>query len=200
MSPMEALGFVCKPASFQELCCAACFAYAGTNFYNTYLNPPEDLSAWIPVMAYRIVRTITALPRGSNTTRQPLLLRIDSAEMLPGIRPKSVVVPYQDVILSEFIYTAPTKSSPAELVAAHREEDRWREIAKNNIMTLPFRQASYWMWKGFMLIKNVIWKDDFILVQVIGKNGTFKFDRNSAWALDDGRALDRLVKHRLEDD
>ena len=28
----------------------ACFAYAGTNFYNTYLNPPEHLSTWIPVM------------------------------------------------------------------------------------------------------------------------------------------------------
>ena len=29
---------------------AACFAYAGTNFYNTYLNPPEQLGTWIPVM------------------------------------------------------------------------------------------------------------------------------------------------------
>ena len=29
---------------------SACFAYAGTNFYNTYLNPPEHLSTWIPVM------------------------------------------------------------------------------------------------------------------------------------------------------
>ena len=131
--------------------------------------------------------------------QQPLLLRIDSAEMLPRLRPKPVVAPYQDVILSEFIYTAPAKSSPAELAAARREEDRWRELAKTNIMTLPFRQASYWMWRGFMLVKNIIWKDSFVYVQVIGKNGTFKFDRNAAWALDNGRALDRLVKHRLED-
>ena len=135
----------------------------------------------------------------SNTTQQSLLLRIDSAEMLLTLRPKPVVAPHHDVILSEFLYRAPTKSSTAEFVAARREEDRWREIAKKNLMTLPFRQASYWIWRGFVLMKNVVWKDDFIHVQVVGKNGTFKFDRNAAWALDDGRALDRLVKHRLED-
>lgn len=50
-----------------------------------------------------------------------------------------------------------------------------------------------------MVFKSIIWKDDFIYMQVAGRNGTFKLDRNAAWALDDGRALDRVVKHRLSD-
>ena len=29
---------------------AVCFVYAGTNFYNNYLHPPEHIGAWIPVM------------------------------------------------------------------------------------------------------------------------------------------------------
>ena len=50
-----------------------------------------------------------------------------------------------------------------------------------------------------MNIKRAMFKTDFIYVQVKGRNLTFKLNRDAAWALDDGRALDRLVKHRLSD-
>jgi len=119
--------------------------------------------------------------------------------MFPGIRPRSVVASQHDIVLSDHAFTQPVKLSPVELIAARKEEERRREYERSRILTLPFRQANYWMWRGFMFFKNIIWKDDFIYLQVIGRNGTFKLDRNAAWALDDGRALDRVVKHRLSD-
>jgi len=131
--------------------------------------------------------------------QQSLLLRIDNAAMFPGIRPRSVVAPQHDVVLSDHAFTQPVKLSPTDLLAARKEEERRHELERSRILTLPFRQAGYWMWRGFMVFKNIIWKDDFIYMQVVGRNGTFKLDRNAAWALDDGRALDRVVKHRLSD-
>lgn len=109
------------------------------------------------------------------------------------------MAPQYDVVLSDHAFIQPVKLSPAELIAARKEEERRRELERSRILTLPFRQASHWMWRGFMVFKSIIWKDDFIYMQVAGRNGTFKLDRNAAWALDDGRALDRVVKHRLSD-
>ena len=133
------------------------------------------------------------------TIKQPLRLQIDNVAILPKFRPKSVVAASSDIIFSEFLFIAPIKLSPAERRIAQQQEDRKREHDKSRILTLPFRQASYWMWRGFQSIKKALWKSDFIYVQVKGRNLPFKLDRDAAWALDDGRALDRLVKHRLSE-
>jgi hypothetical protein len=119
--------------------------------------------------------------------------------MLPNLRPASVVAPHHELMLSDYLFTQPVKLSRSDLVAARKEEDRKREYERSRILTLPFRQISYWMWRGFMIVKSIIWKDDFIYMQVAGKTGSFKIGKSAAWALDDGRALDRLVKHRLTD-
>ena len=42
-----------------------------------------------------------------------------------------------------------------------------------------------------------MWKEGFIYIQVKGRNGSWKLDKRAAWALDEGRAVDRLVKHQL---
>ena len=149
--------------------------------------------------AYRIVRTITALPRQPNSVQQPLLLRIDNAAVFPGIRPRSVVVPHNDIVLSEYAFIQPVKLSPAEVMAERMEVERKLAYLRARVLTLPFRQANYWTWRGFMAMKSIIWKDDWIYLQVVGRNKSFKLDRNAAWALDNGRALDRVVKHRLSD-
>lgn len=138
------------------------------------------------------------MPHSFNTAQNSLLLRIDSANMLPKLGPRPILAPYQDITFSEHIFIASAKASKAEIMAARKEEERERDMARKRILSLPFRQASYWTWRGFMVVRNFFWKDEFVYVQVKSKNGTLKLNRNPAWALDDGRALDRLVKHRLE--
>ena len=70
-------------------------------------------------------------------------------------------------------------------------------MERTNLMTVPFRQANYLIWRAFQALKRVLTKEGFIYVQIKGRNGTWKLDQDAAWILDDGRALDRLVKHRL---
>ena len=125
------------------------------------------------------------------------MVQIDSAEMLPRIKPRTVMAPYDDIFLSEHIFIPPVVLSPAEKAEVRAQEDRMREIERSKILTLPFRQASYWTWRGFKNVQNILFKDSFVYMQVKGKNATFKLDRNAAWALDEGRALDRLLQHRL---
>ena len=107
------------------------------------------------------------------------------------------MAPYSNVVFSAHLSKAELKLTPAELAHVRDQQAKMREIEKSRILTLPFRQASYWLWKAFEAFKKVWSKDGFIYIRVKGMNGTWKLDKNAAWALDDGRALDRLVKHEL---
>ncbi|MCJ1254737.1 hypothetical protein MMC24_002553, partial [Lignoscripta atroalba] len=147
---------------------------------------------WTILGTYRIVRTITALPPKSGAVPTPLLLRIENARMLPGFRPKAVSVPHNTVVLSAQLLASEMKLRPVELAEVRQQQAKMREIEKSRILTMPFRQASYWLWKAFEGLKRIWSKDGFIYIRIKGRNGTWKLDRNAAWALDDGRALDRL--------
>ena len=112
--------------------------------------------------------------------------------MLPGIRPKSVTVPHDSATLSAPLFNSAPKM---DNLARQQEIDLIRGWQKNNLMTLPFREAGYWTWKGLKTVKKTWNQEAFIYMRVKGKNGTWKLDSDPAWALDEGRALDRLVKH-----
>lgn len=115
--------------------------------------------------------------------------------MLPGIRPRSVTVLHNDPLLATTFYIAPVKLSVAEQVELYKRQEAQREIEKSRILTLPFRQASYWTWRGFSAAKKTFTREGFIYMRVRGYNLPWKVDRDAAWALDEGRALDRLVRH-----
>ncbi|MCJ1355219.1 MAG: hypothetical protein MMC33_005210 [Icmadophila ericetorum] len=140
---------------------------------------------------YRLVRTITAIPTPSDGLR----LKIDCTAILPGLRPRSVIVPYNHPILSSTFHTPPIKLSLAEQVELYKQQEVQREIERSRILTLPFRQASYWTYRGFRAAKKTWSKEGFIYMRVMGYNLAWKIDREAAWALEDGKAIDRLVRH-----
>ena len=117
--------------------------------------------------------------------------------MLPRLQAAPVTVTPSDVILSSYLSQDDLKRTPAETAEIQRRLAKMKEIERSRILTLPFRQASYWIWRAFQALKRVWSKEGFIYVQIKGRNGIWKLDQNAAWMLDDGRALDRLVKHRL---
>ena len=53
------------------------------------------------------------------------------------------------------------------------------------------------MLRGFNGIKRAFTNDDFYFLHVKGNNRVWKLAKDPAWALDDGKALDRLVKIKL---
>ena len=117
--------------------------------------------------------------------------------MLPRLKPATVTVSPSDVILSSYLYQDEVKRTPAEAAEIQRRLAKMKEIEKTRIMTLPFRQASYWIWRAVQALKRMCSNEGFIYVQIKGRNGTWKLDQNAAWMLEEGRALDRLAKHRL---
>lgn len=96
---------------------------------------------------------------------------------------------------SDRIYGSEIKRSEAEMAEIRRRQDQMRELDRTRIMTRPFRQASYLSWKGFTGFRRFVGSESFIYLKVKGKNGVWKLDKNAAWILEDGKAIDRLVKY-----
>jgi hypothetical protein len=60
-------------------------------------------------------------------------------------------------------------------------------------MSLPFRQASYYLWRVFQLTRRMWTREDFVKVKINGQRGMYKLDRHG-WALNDGQIIDRTFK------
>lgn len=85
----------------------------------------------------------------------------------------------------------------ATIAGIVRREARLRAFAKTNLLTLPFRQANYWMRRGFVGVRRALSSKGFHYLHVRGNNRVWKLDKDPTWALDDGKALDKLVKIKL---
>lgn len=145
----------------------------------------------------RIVRAVTALPSSSKSDAQSLLLQIENVALIPGKGPSSMVVASKDVTLSSSIYSKNNSFSEEDELEIRRRKVEIRKLDRVRILTAPFRHLNYLMWRVFKGFKSLIATEGFIYMQIKGKRGSWKISRNSAWALDNGKAIDRLVKHVL---
>ena len=147
-----------------------------------------------------MVRTISCLPNsaklGSGT--RPLLLQIERIPTFPLKQRKLVIVPPGDVTISSPVFNDSTEHKlEATIAEINRREERLRAFAKTNLLTLPLRQAGYWMWRGFVGIRSAFTRGGYHYLHVRGNNRVWKLDKDPAWALDEGKALDKLVRIRL---
>ena len=122
-------------------------------------------------------------------------LLLEYTSLVPGKPPVSLLLAPSDVVSSDRIYVDEVKRSEAGLAEIRRRQDRMRELDKSRIMTRPFRQASYLTWKGFTGLRNMVTSEGFIHINIKGRNGVWKLDRNAAWLLEDGKAIDRLIRY-----
>ena len=137
------------------------------------------------------------MPTTTGNRSRTLNLHLESCAVLPALRPKSVTVAAGDMILSESICFDLAAMTAADAASIKRRLAMVNELDKTRIMTRPFRHLGYFMWRGYQSLMQVISQQGFIYLQIKGRNGKWKIDKNAAWALDDGRALDKLVKHRI---
>ena len=134
----------------------------------------------------------------TKSTSRTLLLQIERVPLLPFTRPRITTAPNTDVTLSSTVFDNDKgRRIEAEIRAIKQREERLRAFAKTNIFTLPFRITGYWMWRGFIGVRRAFTGEGFNYLHVSGKNRAWKLDKDPAYALDDGKALDRLVKVKL---
>ncbi|KAK4202720.1 hypothetical protein QBC40DRAFT_276004 [Triangularia verruculosa] len=166
----------------------------------------------------RIIKTISAVSRSSSSLAKaastpsgqgPLYIEVTTQRMFPFLKPKKqlfmpseVELPFRmtgmfeynrrlGVVAEEPLSVAEqVKKQRAEIEAAKKE----REYTMNHLMTAPFRDVKKvfkGVWPG---IRRSFSREGFTKI-TIGRQ-TYKLDTTGGWALDDGRAMDRLLPIR----
>ena len=118
--------------------------------------------------------------------------------MIPFAPSRTITVPSSDVTLSSrFFQKDREQKIEAEIEEITYREHLLRTFTKTNILTLPFREAAYWIWRGFMGVRRAFTNERFHYLHIKGHNRVWKLDSDPAWALDDGKAVDNLVKVKV---
>ena len=117
--------------------------------------------------------------------------------MLPFslLKPRTIEVAPTDITLSSRVYVDLSQLSATQAAEMRKDQAKMREIEQTHLLTSPFRKMSYLTFRLFSGSRRVWTREGFVYVQVKDKNGFWKIDRVGGWALDDGRGIDRLVKH-----
>jgi hypothetical protein len=201
---------------------AFCFGYAAYNFNIHYLYPPPNLKAWIPIAfgiisfgmacfggylvlgSARLIKTLTAIPQSQvqvlmkgASKHGPLVVEIELKKMLPipFFPARKVYAKPEDLTLNHRIYVPPVdaRQSAAERMDLRRRIDREQEEERRkSIWWRPFRDANRAFYKLFRAMRLVWTRESFLELAV--KGSKYKLDVGDGWALDEGRALDRLVR------
>ncbi|KAK2026785.1 hypothetical protein LX32DRAFT_594014 [Colletotrichum zoysiae] len=191
------------PHAFAVICLAMA-AFGSYFFYNTR-NIVRLVRAVPTVLLAPNARGLApAAAAALNPKTTPIHLEITCKRMLPG-RVKVLVVPPQQVSIpgrivaratSSSSSSSPAHASPAqERAAARQEQARARaewEYDRNHLMTVPFRHAGKGFRAAWYGVRRAVTREGFLQMDVGGQK--LKLDVASGWALDDGRAIDRLVK------
>jgi hypothetical protein len=200
-----------------------CFSYAAYNFNANYANAPPDLSPWVPVafggvcflMACfggwlvlgpaRLIKTITAIPPpqalAKGAGRQgPLKIEIELRKMfpLPFFPARKITGSMEDLTLNRRLY-APIvegRMTAADRVAMQRRLEReQQEERSKSILTAPFRHANKAFHNMFRAMGRTWSREGFLQLEI--RRQAYKLDVTGGWALDDGKALDKLVRVKL---
>ncbi|CAP68993.1 uncharacterized protein PODANS_7_9510 [Podospora anserina S mat+] len=166
----------------------------------------------------RIIKTITAVSSSSSSLvkaaakpsgQGPLYIEVTTQRMFPFLKPKKKLYMPHEIELpfrmsSMFEYNkrigvaVEEPLSVAEQVrrqrAAIEAAKKEREYTMNHLLTAPFRDAKKafkGVWPG---IVRSFSREGFTKIVVGGV--TYKLDTTGGWALDDGRAMDRLLPIR----
>ncbi|KAH7360438.1 hypothetical protein BKA65DRAFT_493128 [Rhexocercosporidium sp. MPI-PUGE-AT-0058] len=201
-----------------------CFAYATISFWSNYLLAPPDLPTWVPVAFGGIsllmaclggwvvlapaglVKSIVAIPSSVRVANGALAkpggptlqIEVELKKMLPVpffpsrkfyVKPEEIELSHRFVPVNKKVSIEEAKER-AMLIRMARERELQYE--RSHIMTSPFRRMSQLSFKMFTELKRV-WTRDQMLKMVI-HDRSYKVDISGGWALDGGRALDRLAK------
>ncbi|KZL71089.1 hypothetical protein CT0861_12728 [Colletotrichum tofieldiae] len=183
------------PHAFAVICLAMA-GFGSYFFYNTH-NIVKLIRA-VPTASLTASSRGVPLGAALNPKTTPIHLEITCKRMLPG-RARVMVVPPERVSMPGRIVTQATQTpyvSPAQERAASRQKKvraraEW-EYDRDHLMTVPFRHAGKGFKAAWYGVRRAVTKEGFMKMEVGSQK--LKLDVASGWALDDGRAIDRLVK------
>lgn len=151
-----------------------------------------------------IIKTISAIPKvkqvqiGKKAFTGELQLEVELKKMLPVpfFPARKIYIPSSELQFAEPI-VSPAQMRMGRAERAHQkkleEEARKKawEYDQKHLLTSPFRHISQGAFQAFTAMKRTFTRDGFMKVNVDGTK--YKLDVSDGWALDGGRALDRLA-------
>ena len=124
------------------------------------------------------------------------MLEIEKVKIFPRISNPPLVVRCEDVTLSTQLYQDNQTLGRDYEAEIRRRLYEMHRANQTKIMTRPFREAKYWIWRAFRGFTRVFGPDPVIVVRIKGEKESLKMYKTGGWALDDGNALDRVVMHK----
>lgn len=144
-----------------------------------------------------MIQSISALPSLGKPNSHGLMLQIETVKVFPGQKNSPMVVRSADITSSSPLFQDHRKLGRDEEAEVRRRLYEMHRLNQTRILTRPFREAKYWLWRAFRGTRRVFSSDPVIVMRIKGESGYWKMYQAGAWALDDGRAIDRLIKHQL---
>ncbi|KAI9707464.1 MAG: hypothetical protein M1836_000425 [Candelina mexicana] len=185
--------------------------YSGYTFYTVYLYPSPDLQVWVPYAmgvvcvftaclgawillgSVRLIRSITAIPVRSMPLAVSLHIESRRIVSLPFVRNEVLNIAPSEFLLSSLLAEAPGK----KLSLANREvlplEKEARKLDRKRFMSTPSRHTGRSVWRALRYLSRLWTREGFQRVLIRGRVGHWQLDKQGGWALEQGRALDRLV-------
>ena len=147
--------------------------------------------------AQTTIRAISSFPSSSANGTRSLLLQIHRTPLIPFGHARTVKVPACDVTLSSRLFHDNIEQINSARKRIDEREFRLHAFATTNLLTLPMRQTQYWMWRGFLGVKRAFTDENFLYLHIKGYNSKWRLDSDPEFALNDGKALDKLVAVKI---
>ncbi|KAI4161394.1 MAG: hypothetical protein L6R39_000066 [Caloplaca ligustica] len=156
------------------------------------------MSAFFIMRPYRIIETINTLPVTSKKGTRTLHLQLVSSPLFPGIRPRTVSVPADYVVLSAPLASEKSGGVPLRLLELrHKRAEKARNLREGSLISLPLRQLRFHLGNAWQALKGAFTNSAFIYLRAKGHYASWKVAEEAGWALDEGRALDRIVRSKV---
>ena len=140
-----------------------------------------------------MIKSITSIPLTKEGSRK-IAFQIERSVSVPFVRPKVRTVPPTDITTSAPLFLGGDAQIRLELNELQRRKDWKTATAKGDRLSFPIRQLGYWAGWTFFSVKKAFTGTGIINCHLAGNNLAWKMERDGAWALEDGRTIDGLVR------
>ncbi|KAI1378237.1 hypothetical protein F4677DRAFT_412584 [Hypoxylon crocopeplum] len=152
----------------------------------------------IKVLSARAANTSGSAVKTASSASVPVRLEIKARRSVPvpGFSLQRLQADPNDVVLPVPMYHRKAALSDYDKMLMKQAEEarvkKERDYEMSHLMTAPFRHARQAFYKLFVGLRRGLTGEGYLPITVDGVR--YKLDITSAYALEDGRALDRIVK------
>ncbi|KAI1661688.1 hypothetical protein F4813DRAFT_345342 [Daldinia decipiens] len=159
---------------------------------------PAGMIRSIKVLPARSVKALNPAAKTATAENLPVRLEIEARRTVPfpGVPLRRIQVDPNDVVMKAPLYNRKAPPSDYEKMLMKKQEEvrrkQEREYEMNHLMTAPFRHGKQVFSMLFKNFRRGLTGEGFAPIMINGIK--YKLDITSAYVLEEGRALDRIVK------